>query len=336
MMKSDKIRNSVISFASVAFMVFMAALVSPTCQAAEADEVSPVVVVNDAAWVKGEKVYLKDVAEIDGPSHLVEALGDIYLAYAPSPGREKKLHGEWIKSKIQSKPWVPAETLIQIAEFIQVGRRCRHVEDDTFLELYRGHVAKRLNDRKADFQVRRFKVIGNRPFPEGELEIKLANLGRGDYMGNVNLSAAVYIDGSLERRVSLSGWVDRFEEVVCCRQGLSRHSVVSEADVCLRRKNISKLSSHIIKVPERAVGKRVKHSVDAGSVLTGDSLEDVPVVERGDRVTIVVESDALRITAMGIAEDRGAVGDQIRVKNCMGEREIVAAIVDSSTVKIEF
>lgn len=84
------------------------------------------------------------------------------------------------------------------------------------------------------------------------------------------------------------------------------------------------------------MGKRLKHSVDAGSVLTTGSLEDVPVVERGDRVTIVAESDALRITAMGIAEGRGAVGDQIRVKNCMGEKEIVAAIVDSSTVKIEF
>jgi len=336
MMKSYKNRNSLTSFASVALMVFIGTMVFTTCKAAHADPITPVIVVKDVAWVKGKKVYLKDVAEIDGPTHLVDALEDIYLAYAPSPGRKKKLHGEWIKSKIQSKPWVPADTLVRIAEFIQVGRRCRQVDDDTFLELYRNHVAKRLNDRKADFQVRRFKVIGNRPFPEGELEIKLANLGRGDYMGNVNLSAAVYIDGSLERRVSLSGWVDRFEEVVCCRQGLPRHSVVSEADVCLRRKNISKLSSHVIRVPGQAVGKRVRHSVDAGSVLTGDSLEDVPVVERGDRVTIVVESDALRITAMGIAEGRGAVGDQIRVKNCTGEKEIVAAIVDNSTVRIEF
>ena len=292
--------------------------------------------IKDKVWVKGEKVYVKDVAEIEGPSHMAKALGEIYLAYAPAPGMEKKLHGDWIQSKIRSKPWVPANTPINVSQFISVERRCQHVDDETLLQLFRDHIAERVNEGSADFQVRRFKVIGNRPFPEGELKIKLTNQGAGEYMGNVNLSAVVYIDGTIERRVSLSGWVDRFEEVVCCRQPLSRHSVISEENLCLRRKNISRLSGHVIRLPQSAVGKRLKHSVKAGDVLTVTGLEEVPVVKRGDRVTIVAESDFLHISALGIAEEQGAVGDQIRVKNCMGKKEVIAAIVDSSTVKIEF
>jgi flagella basal body P-ring formation protein FlgA len=293
-------------------------------------------VVRDKTWIRGEKVYVKDVAEINGPPHVAEALGEIYLAYAPAPGRVKKLHGQWIVSKIRSKPWVPANTAIRVSEFISVGRRCQRVDDETFLDLYRGYVAKRLDKKGADFQVRRFKAIGNRPFPEGELDIKLADLGSGEYAGNVTLSAVVYVDGTKERRVSLSGWVDRFEEVVCSKYTLPRHGVISEADLCLRKKNISKLTGNVIKTPGFAVGKRVKHNVKGGTVLTVNSVEEIPVIQKGDRVTIIAESDSLRITALGIAEDRGAIGDQIRVTNSMGKKEIVAGIVDGSTVKIEF
>ncbi len=335
-MRFGKSKNSRLFSFAAALGFFAGAIFLTVDDGVCGDGTISTIIIKDAVWVKGEKVYVKDVTDIDDSVSMAEGLGEIYLAYAPAPGREKKLHGEWIKSKIRSKPWVPANTPIQVAEFIRVGRRSQRVDDKTFLELYRNHIAERLHDRNADFQVRRFKVVGNRPFPEGELEIKLANPGAEEYMGNVNLSAVVYVDGTTERRVNLSGWVDRFEEVVCSKQALSRHSVISEGDLCLRRKNISKLSSRVIKERRLAVGKRCKHSIDAGGVLTLNSVEDVPVIQRGDRVTIVAESDALRITALGIAEDRGGVGDRIRVTNCMGEKEIVAGIVDSSTVKIEF
>ncbi|MBW2602560.1 MAG: flagella basal body P-ring formation protein FlgA, partial [Deltaproteobacteria bacterium] len=44
----------------------------------------------------------------------------------------------------------------------------------------------------------------------------------------------------------------------------------------------------------------------------------------------------IRVTALGIAQGGGSVGDQICVRNCLGKKEIFASIVDSSTVKIDF
>jgi flagella basal body P-ring formation protein FlgA len=39
---------------------------------------------------------------------------------------------------------------------------------------------------------------------------------------------------------------------------------------------------------------------------------------------------------MGVAKSQGSAGDQIRVKNLMNNKEIAAAVVDSSTVKVHF
>ena len=53
--------------------------------------------IEDEAWIKGEKVYLKDIAGIEGTARLQEQLGAIYLCYSPGPDRHKILRGSWIE-----------------------------------------------------------------------------------------------------------------------------------------------------------------------------------------------------------------------------------------------
>ena len=60
--------------------------------------------VTDQAWVKGEKVYLKDIATIAGPPRVRERLGSIYVAYAPRPGGHKLAPSPcllWSKQKLE-------------------------------------------------------------------------------------------------------------------------------------------------------------------------------------------------------------------------------------------
>ena len=84
------------------------------------------------------------------------------------------------------------------------------------------------------------------------------------------------------------------------------------------------------------IGKRVKQALKADKVLLANMVEHPPLIKRGDTVTIVAESSNLLVTALGIAQTKGGPGDQIRVKNCMNRKEIIARIVNASTVKVEF
>ncbi len=299
-------------------------------------DVETYVAVKDNVRVNGEKIYLKDVADIEAPAGLRERLGATYLAYAPSPGKHKTLHGSWIESKVRSKEWLPGDTTLKIPEFVRVTRTFQHIEQDDFLRRYNDYISKQLKVDDVDFRIRRFRITGNGPIPEGDLDVELTDQGNGKLMGHVSLNAVVRVNGKIERRVVLSGWVDRFEKVVCALRPLPRHTIIAKGDLCLKKKNVSKVPINVIKTLESVAGKRVKHAVRAGSVLFTNSVEDIPVIRKGDRVTIIAKSTTLTVTATGIAQGEGSVGDQIRVKNCTGKKEIIARIVNGSTVRIEF
>ena len=303
---------------------------------AGADVPTCVITVKDEAWVRGEKAYLKDIASIKSPAPLQERLGAIYLAYAPGPGRHKTLHGTWIKAKIRAKRWLPENTILKIPDFVRIVRPSQSIQEESFLRLYTGYISKQLRARQADFKVSRFKVTGNGPLPEGDLRVELINQADGKLVGHVSLGAILRVDGKIERRVVLSGWVDRFEKVVCTVQRLQRHTLLTKDDLCLERRNIAKLSTNVIKAVEEVVGKRLRHNVKPDTVLLANMVEEPPLIEKGDRVTIIAESPALVVTTVGTAQSKGFSGDQIRVKNCMSKKEIIARVVNASTVKVEF
>jgi flagella basal body P-ring formation protein FlgA len=155
-------------------------------------------------------------------------------------------------------------------------------------------------------------------------------------MGHVTLPASVKVNGKQVRRLILSGWIDSFEEVVCASQPLTRGTILTPEDLSLEKRNVSKLPANVLRSSEFLAGKRLKRSVKEGTVFLANAVDVPPLIKKGDRVTIVVESSTLRITAAGVAKGQGSAGEQIRVQNLMNDKEIFAAVVDSSTVKVNF
>jgi flagella basal body P-ring formation protein FlgA len=294
------------------------------------------IAVKEEARIKGEKVYLKDIASIDGEARLQERLGAIYVGHAPRPGKHKTLKGSWIESKIRSKRWLPADTAMSVPKSVKITRTWQSIQEKAFSRLFNGYIAGRLKTREADFRVGRFRVAGNGSLPEGKIGVELVCQTDARLLGYVSLTAIVRVDGKIERRVVLSGWVDRFENVVCTSRSLRRSTVITEDDVNTKRRNISKLPVNVLTNVEDVLGKRLKQALKSDTVLLANMVENPPLIKRGDRVTIVAESPALQVTALGVAQTKGGLGDQIRVKSCMNQKEVIARIVNASTAKVEF
>ena len=294
------------------------------------------VAVKEEAWIKGEKVYLKDIAAIEGPARLKEQLGAIYLGYAPGPAKHRTLKGSWIESKIRSRKCFPSDAAVRIPESVRIGRTWQSIREKRFLEMFNAYIARQLKPHEADFRVSRFKVIGNDSLPEGKIRIEPVRQADARLLGHVSLTAIVRVDGKIERRVVLSGWVDRFEHVVCTTRSLTRSSIITEDDISTKRSNISRLPHNVLTSTQNVVGKRLKHALKADTVLLANMVEEPPLIKRGDTVTILAESSTLLVTALGVAQTKGGLGDQIRVKNCMNKKEIIARIVNASTVKVAF
>ena len=294
------------------------------------------IAVKEEAWIKGEKVYLKDIAAIEGPARLREGLGTICLGYSPAPAKQRTLKGSWIESKIRSRSCLPADAIVRIPESVMIGRTWQSIQEKRFLSIFNGYIASQLKTREADFRVNRFKVIGNGSLPEGEIKVQPVRQSDARLLGHVSLPAIIRVDGKIERRVVLSGWVDKFEDVVCTRRSLTRNRIITEDDISTTPKNVSRLPHNVLTSTHDVIGKRLKQTLKANTVLLANMVEEPPLIRRGDRVTIVAESSTLLITALGVAQTKGGMGDQIRVKNCMNKKEIIARIVNASTVKVKF
>lgn len=149
----------------------------------------------------------------------------------------------------------------------------------------------------------------------------------------VNLT--LLVDGQDVSPVRMIGDVQLFGKVVVLKKRLSRHTVIAESDIEVVRRNISSLGADLLGSSDLAVGKRLKASTLAGAFLSRGMLEETPLVQRGDLVTIVIESESFRITALGQARSAGARDEVVRVKNLTSRREILARVLTSDTVAVD-
>jgi len=65
-------------------------------------------------------------------------------------------------------------------------------------------------------------------------------------------------------------------------------------------------------------------------------LERSPILKKGDMVTIVAESDDLKVTVPGRVLEKGYLGELIEIQNVMSRKKIYARVVNSSIVIVDF
>ena len=81
-------------------------------------------------------------------------------------------------------------------------------------------------------------------------------------------------------------------------------------------------------------GKKPRTAIAAGQILTESMFVTIPMVKRGDSVTVVFDDGKIRVSTLGQSLGSGSKGDRIRVMNTDSRAELLAEIVDAKTVRI--
>ncbi len=170
--------------------------------------------------------------------------------------------------------------------------------------------------------------------PEGAREI--VRLMQPLHPGPNTLLVDYVYQGKLLKRVRLLGSLEVMLPVVVLKHPLPRHALVSQADVALERRPLTRLPKDVVLHVKDALGLRTRTSLRAGSVLRASALEIPPVVKRGSLVRIVAQGENFLVTAVGEARQDGRPGQIIRVRNLVSKREVFARVVDEKTVRVTF
>jgi flagella basal body P-ring formation protein FlgA len=210
------------------------------------------------------------------------------------------------------------------------------IPETRFYEIFRQYLLGRLGKEVSDVLVSKFEVNGNKSVPRGTTKYHVYQEDKRRLLGYVRLEVAISVNGVVENKVRLSGWVDVFGPVICAARNLKKGEVINADDLYMARKNISRLSTDILHDMDGAVGLIAKHSIRQGTWLKDWMVERRPTLARGDVVTILAESGDLRVTVPGKVLEKGYKGALVRVQNVMSRKEIYATVVDGSTVTVDF
>lgn len=216
------------------------------------------------------------------------------------------------------------------------AQKYQSITEEKLQEVYIQYLYRRLGKEGTDVAVSKFKVSGNKPVASGKISMQLFQKNSENLEGYVKLVAAISVDGAVRNKVTLSGWVDVFESIVCAARNLNRKEIIAADDVYLARRNISHVSANYLTDIGKVTGLMAKHSIKADKSIKEWMLEKSPIVNKGDLVTILAESSGLRITVPGKVLMQGFAGELVEVQNLMSNKKIYAKIINPSTVMVDF
>lgn len=295
-----------------------------------------VVKVPERVHVSSKQIRLGEIAHIEGEDNqLVEALKSVELGKAPMPGEMREINAHYVGIKIKQIGIDPAKLTLDIHEKIEVLRKTIEISPEEIERILKQFICKKMpwDTAQATIKISSTKGI---TLSAGEISYEVVPQKREDYLGVTNLSLIFMVDGTIEKKLWVNAHIDVSKEVVVSNHPLSRHDTVTEGDIRLEKMNLAELPANVVTDPLEVIGKRTKRAIDPNLPLKLGFLEVAPLVRRGDLVTIVAESDNLKITTQGIVSENGCKGEMVRVINTNSRKDVYARVVDSRTVAVDF
>ncbi|WP_336270140.1 flagellar basal body P-ring formation chaperone FlgA [Vreelandella arctica] len=133
----------------------------------------------------------------------------------------------------------------------------------------------------------------------------------------------------------LQAQIDVIGSYVVAARDIERGTLITSNMLSERGGNLGDLSAQALTAEEDIVGKITQRPIRTGSAFLAHYLQAPDLVERGQRVTVVAQGSAFRVSREGEALENGALGEQVRVR--FGSREIMTArVTDRGVLVVDF
>jgi flagellar basal body P-ring formation protein FlgA len=159
----------------------------------------------------------------------------------------------------------------------------------------------------------------------------LTNRPRGSFSVPVEIES----DGTVMRHIVVSVRVRTFGFVLLAARQLGRNTVLRIDDVIAQRVETTTLPDDALSTPGDCEGRRTTKLVNAGSVLRFSSLEQIPVIRRGERLMLTLRTGNVVLRTEAVARDDGAIGSLISVQKLNSRERLRVRVVGPGTAEIQ-
>ena len=297
----------------------MGALLIATGAAAAEPRLKPVV------EVEGSQVTLGDLFDNAGA-----VAGQAVIA-APRPGERISLTIARVfeMANAHGLGWRPVTSF----EHVTVQRAWRYLDEDRVRNglmgaLRRAGGADRLNLVLAE-EALRIKVA------RGALaEVRYDDVSYSANGGRFRATLVVMEAGDAARRFNLVGKAYESVELPVLRSRLRTDDVIEERDIDWIESRVDALPRDAIRDARELVGKSLTRVVRPGKPILPSDVGEPTVVLRGSVVAMHYISRQMHLVASGRAQESGAMGDVIRVRNVHSRLTIDAVVTGANRVEV--
>ena len=151
-----------------------------------------------------------------------------------------------------------------------------------------------------------------------------------------NLLILEFRKGKILKRVKIWGYIEAKVPVVVLKRPVLNKAILSEEDITLELKPFSRLPQDVILNKESAIGKQVRMSLKAGTVLRYSHIQRPVIIKRNQIVYIVARGHNFIVRAKGVALQDGREGERIKVKNLSSKKVLWGKVISSEEVEVPF
>jgi flagella basal body P-ring formation protein FlgA len=154
----------------------------------------------------------------------------------------------------------------------------------------------------------------------------------GPLVGLVSVEVDVLSNGAVVQTVPLVARVSLVRRAVVARRTINQGATVASGDVAVVDHRYASMDQLALHDGGDVIGQRAKRLIPAGQSIGGEMLEAVPLVLRGQLVSVHSTVGGIRVVTSGKALEDGLRGEPVRVRSSGNERAEFDAVVNSPGV----
>jgi flagella basal body P-ring formation protein FlgA len=313
------------------------------------------------AVVVADDIRLDALCDLSGFDYPTErALAEVVVASAPQEGGSRHIHLDMVRSAVEASGFNMARVTIGGALACAVTRPGRPVAPSVVAEeAFGGRASETLPSTTApasqaeeveepkttlreaviDFLNQELVRYGGKAdIIFGQTDPQILDLTGppfefvverrpGPPLGTVHLEVSVLAEGNVVQRVPLTVNARMTRRVVVARGPINQEAVIRESDVTRAVLTFTRVDKIGVADPSAVVGQRAKRFIPAGSRIEPDHLEQVPLVVRGQLVTLVSSVGGIEVLTAAKAMAKGYLGDTIAVRDTNNRRRTFDAVI---------
>jgi len=294
-----------------------------------------VVRVCDQSEVDGDEILLSDIADIeatDGPE--AEALASVTLMKAASPGESRVFDGDYVRLRLSQERFDESNVKLHAPERVEVKTACTVVRGADIAAATVDYVLAEMPFQRQGVSVDPVRRPPDVVLPVGQPSIEISTRPGTTFLGRTLLHALVTTGRGVSRIVTVTVNVSVEREVLVAYSYISRHEPLSEEMFRWETRDLGDIGPDAVMDLAEIVDMQASRTVSPGSVLTRRMIGVVPVVRRGDLVTMVLETPSLRITAKGEVKKDAGLGQAVTVSNSGSGRLVTGLVTGPGEVTV--